>query len=44
MVSTTFIGFAAVLDTSFMIPIIVLYALELGATEALAGFIASLYS
>lgn len=44
IMSTAFIGFAAVLDTSFMIPIIALYALELGANEVLAGLTAGLYS
>lgn len=44
MMSMAFIGFAAILDTSFMIPIIALYALEMGASEALAGFTAGLYS
>jgi len=39
-----FAGFAGILDTSFLIPIIALYALSLGASEAQAGFIAALYS
>ena len=39
-----FAGFAGILDTSFLIPIIALYARSLGASEAQAGFIAGLYS
>jgi len=39
-----FAGFAGILDTSFLIPIIALYALSLGATEAQAGLVAGLYS
>lgn len=39
-----FIGFVGILDTSFMIPIIALYAESLGASKAEAGFIAGFYS
>ncbi|MCC6044472.1 MAG: MFS transporter [Desulfurococcaceae archaeon] len=39
-----FAGFAGILDTSFLIPVIALYAYSLGASEAQAGFIAGLYS
>ncbi len=39
-----FAGFAGILDTSFLIPVIANYAVSLGASEAQAGFIASLYS
>lgn len=39
-----FVGFAGILDTSFMIPVIALYAKSLGASEAEAGFIAGFYS
>lgn len=39
-----FAGFAGILDTSFLIPIIALYAKSLGATEAQAGLVAGLYS
>lgn len=39
-----FAGFAGILDTSFLIPIISLYAIHLGASGAVAGFIAGLYS
>ncbi len=39
-----FAGFAGILDTSFLIPIIALYAQSLGATEAQAGLVVGLYS
>ncbi|MFN4046542.1 MAG: MFS transporter [Acidilobaceae archaeon] len=39
-----FVGFVGILDTSFMIPIIALYAESLGASKAEAGFIAGFYS
>ncbi len=39
-----FAGFAGILDTSFMMPIIALYAIFLGATVPQAGVIAALYS
>ncbi|WP_240910957.1 MFS transporter [Thermococcus sp. MV5] len=37
-------GFAGILDTSFMMPIIALYAMSLGASAPQAGIIAALYS
>ncbi|MEO0212984.1 MAG: MFS transporter [candidate division WOR-3 bacterium] len=39
-----FVGFVGVLDTSFMIPIISIYAKSLGASDFEAGFIAGFYS
>lgn len=44
LIIMAFIGFAGILDTSFMIPIIALYAESLGASRAEAGFIAGFYS
>ncbi|WP_225807296.1 MULTISPECIES: MFS transporter [Thermococcus] len=39
-----FASFAGILDTSFMMPIIALYAISLGASLPQAGIIAALYS
>ncbi|MEO0217988.1 MAG: MFS transporter, partial [candidate division WOR-3 bacterium] len=39
-----FVGFVGVLDTSFMIPIISIYAKSLGVSDFEAGFIAGFYS
>ncbi|WP_084593883.1 MFS transporter [Palaeococcus ferrophilus] len=39
-----FAGFAGILDTSFLMPVIALYAMSLGATPAQAGAITALYS
>ncbi|NWG09838.1 MAG: MFS transporter [Nitrososphaerales archaeon] len=40
----TTLGFIGLIDTSFMVPVIALYARSLGANEALAGLTAGLYS
>lgn len=39
-----FLGFASIIDTSMISPIISTYASQLGASSAIAGFIAGLYS
>ncbi|MCS7139499.1 MAG: MFS transporter [Candidatus Nezhaarchaeota archaeon] len=40
----SFIAFATLFDSAFMIPIMALYAMELGANEILAGLILGLFS